>query len=82
MILEIVAIFACVVAGLWIYARWNFGTFEKMGIPVVEYTNPLLGSAPDIYTKIGGLNDVAWMGKYGKIFGVMCHVKHKSIFCC
>ena len=64
------AIVACILAGLWFYARWEYGVLEEMGIPVVEYTNPLLGHTRDIYTKVGGLHDIQWMKKYGPIFGV------------
>ncbi len=58
-----------VIIGLIIYARWEYGVFEKMGLPVVKH-HPILGSIREIYTTVGGLNDVKLMQKYGKIFGV------------
>lgn len=58
-----------VVISLIVYARWEYGTLEKMGIPVVPH-HPILGSTREIYNTPGGLNDYKWMKKYGKIFGV------------
>lgn len=58
-----------VLIGLIIYARWEHGTLEKMGIFVVPH-HPLLGSIKEIYGTVGGLQDYVWMKKYGKIFGV------------
>lgn len=68
-LLVICAIILVVLFGLLIYARWEYGELEKMGIPVVAH-HPLLGSTREIYNTVGGLNDVKWMEKYGKIFGV------------
>ena len=65
-----VAILLCVFGGLWIYARWNYGSLEKMGIPVVKYTHPILGSTKELYETVGGENDIKWMKEYGQIFGV------------
>lgn len=58
-----------VLVGLLIYARWEHGTLEKMGIPIVPH-HPILGSTREIYSAPGGLNDNKWMKKHGKIFGV------------
>ncbi len=68
-LLAICVIILAVVFGLFIYARWEYGELEKMGIPVVAH-HPLLGSIREIYGIVGGLNDVKWMEKYGKVFGV------------
>ncbi|CAL8102597.1 unnamed protein product [Orchesella dallaii] len=65
----IVGVIVCIIAGLYIYVRWNFGTLEKLGIPVVEH-HPLLGSIKEIYGEPGGLYDTQWMRKYGPVFGV------------
>ncbi|CAL8098958.1 unnamed protein product [Orchesella dallaii] len=69
MILLILGGLICIVVGLYIYARWNFGTLEKLGIPVVEH-HPLLGSVKEMYKEVGALNDIKWMNKYGPVFGV------------
>ncbi len=61
-------LFLLVIFGLLIYARWEYGVLEKMGIPVVKH-HPLLGSSSEIYENVGGLNKIKWMNKYGKIFG-------------
>lgn len=58
-----------VVVGLLIYARWEHGILEKMGLPVVKH-HPILGSTREIYGAPGGLNDIKWREKYGNIFGV------------
>jgi len=70
MLFLIIAVLACLLAGLWIYARWNHGVLEEMGIPVVEYTHPLLKHARIIYECVGGLQEVEWRKKYGPVFGV------------
>lgn len=69
MIFIALAVATCIIAGLIIYARWNFGTLEKMGIPVVPY-HPITGHARETYETVGGLNDIIWNKKYGPIFGV------------
>ncbi|ODM98397.1 Cytochrome P450 3A40 [Orchesella cincta] len=70
----------CIVAALYIYARWNFGTLEKLGIPVVEH-HPLLGSVRQMYKEVGALNDIKWMHKYGQVFGVY-EGRQPQIFIC
>ncbi len=62
-------ILSLIAVGLLIYARWEHGTFEKMGIPVVPH-HLFLGSIKELYETVGGLQDYKWMKKYGKIFGV------------
>ena len=55
--------------GLILYARWNYGKLEKLGIPVVK-PHFLLGSSHDMHTKINHLEDYERMKKHGKVFGV------------
>ncbi|ODM99103.1 Cytochrome P450 3A56 [Orchesella cincta] len=54
---------------LIVYARWNYGTLEKMNIPVVK-PSFLLGSTPDLHLKVQHLEDVLRFQKHGKVFGV------------
>ena len=65
----VVAVVICIICGLIIYARWNYGFLENLGIPVV---NPhfLFGSMFTTRFVPIGYRDVAWMKEYGQIFGV------------
>jgi cytochrome P450 len=54
---------------LILYARWNYGFLEKLGIPV-EPPTFVLGSCPDVYKKYPPLEDIRRFRKYGTIFGV------------
>lgn len=70
-ILLISIIFMILIAlGLVSYARWNFGSLEKLGIPVVQRDHFLLASALLPYQKPGGIVDTEHMKKYGSVFGV------------
>ncbi len=69
MILILLSILILVVSILVIYARWNYGTLEKMNIPVVK-PSFLLGSTPDLHLKVQHLEDVARYQKYGSVYGV------------
>jgi len=54
------------------YARWNFGTLEKLGIPVEKPKHFLYGSAIEYFEDICQLNEIKRMQKYGPVFGVIC----------
>lgn len=51
------------------YMRWNYGSLEKLGIPVVK-PHFLLGSLPNRHLIIDHENDYKLFKKYGEIFGV------------
>jgi len=65
----ILALILCVISIVIIYARWNFGVLEKMGIPVVK-PHFLLGSTFLTRFKPTGYRDIDWMKEYGSVFGV------------
>ncbi|CAG7732637.1 unnamed protein product [Allacma fusca] len=69
MLLEVVLIFLSTAILLVIYFRWNYGTLEKLGIPVVE-THFLLGSQSDFHKIIGHERDYEWFETHGEIYGV------------
>lgn len=77
--LILVAAIVCVLVSLWVYGRWNYGTLEKMGIPVVDH-HPLLGSVKAIYKEAGALKDIEWMNKHGPVFGVISNRTHSCHF--
>lgn len=63
------AVFIAALLSLLIYARWNYGTLEKCGIPVIS-PSFLLGSVPEIHEKVQHLEDIRRAEKYGQIYGV------------
>ncbi|CAL8110954.1 unnamed protein product [Orchesella dallaii] len=65
----ILAIFIVIVSCLVLYARWNYGKLEKMGIPVIK-PHFLLGSTYDLFKKAPPVQDVEWMNQFGSVFGV------------
>lgn len=65
----VVAVFLCIIAILISYARWNYGSLEKLGIPVVR-PHFILGSTFNTRFTPIGYRDIAWMKEYGSIFGV------------
>ncbi|CAG7728398.1 unnamed protein product [Allacma fusca] len=69
--LLVLALFAIILlaVALVVYARWNYGFLEKLGIPV-EPPTFMLGSCPDIYKKYPALEDIRRFKQYGSIFGV------------
>lgn len=69
-LLSTLAILLLSAYGLITYARWNFGSLESQGIPVVKPQHFLLGGAMLAFEKNGGLLDVEHMKKYGPVFGV------------
>lgn len=68
-VLIVVAALISLVASLLVYARWNHGTLEKLGIPVIV-DHPLLGSVKATHEEAGALKDIEWIKKYGQVFGV------------
>lgn len=59
------------VTGLVIYARWHYGTLEKIkGLPVVIKPAFVGGSDVFIYKKIVPDQDITNVKKYGKLYGV------------
>jgi hypothetical protein len=59
-----------VVSALIIYARWNYGTLEKVqGLKVVK---PAFvgGSEPFMYKKVVCHNDMQLTKEYGPVYGV------------
>jgi len=65
----VVAIGGFVIAAIT-YARWNFGTLEKLGIPVEKPKHFLYGSAVEYFEDVVQLNEIKRMQKYGPVFGV------------
>lgn len=59
----------CVISLLIIYARWNYGFLEALGIPVVK-PHFILGSLFSTRFDPIGYRDVELMKKHGQIFGV------------
>ncbi|CAG7728211.1 unnamed protein product [Allacma fusca] len=64
-----IGFFLAAILGLLIYARWNYGTLEALNIPVVERSF-LLGSTPDLHSKVQHLEDIARFKKYGPVYGL------------
>ena len=52
------------------YMRWNYGSLEKLGIPVVK-PHLLLGSRPNQHLIVCHENDYDLFKTYGEVFGVM-----------
>lgn len=81
MIETILIVFLTSVAGLAafliFYARWHYGTLEKLGIPVAK-PHFLLGSDPDGHTFVHVEKDLERYRKYGPVFGVK-YEKGKTI---
>lgn len=79
MLLEIDSWFSLVVVGgtlitlvittLIVYARWHYGTLEKLGIPVVK-PHFLLGSNWETRFEQIGYRDVERVKVYGSVYGV------------
>lgn len=65
----ILAVLVGVISIVIIYARWNYGFLEKLGIPVVK-PHFLLGSTFLTRFKPIGYRDIDWMKEYGSVFGV------------
>lgn len=68
-VIILVALLLIVATSLVIYARWNYGTLERLGIPVVK-PSFILGSTPDLHLKVAHFEDIERFKKYGKIYGV------------
>lgn len=51
------------------YIRWNYGTLEKLGIPVIK-PHFLLGSSPNRAEILNHEEDYKWFKQYGEVFGV------------
>ncbi|CAG7732505.1 unnamed protein product, partial [Allacma fusca] len=71
MIAEVFLTLALLSALLVLYLRWNHGTLEKLGIPVVK-THFLLGSQSSFTEVFGPERDLEWFQAHGKIYGVYC----------
>ncbi|CAG7827251.1 unnamed protein product, partial [Allacma fusca] len=69
MLVEFVLLLVSIGALLVLYFRWNYGTLEKLGIPVVK-THFLLGSQSDLNKIVGHERDYEWFQTYGDIYGV------------
>ncbi len=65
----ILAVILCVISIVILYARWNYGVLEKMGIPVVK-PHFLFGSTFLTRFKPIGYRDIDWMKEHGSVFGV------------
>lgn len=54
-----------------VYARWHYGTLERVkGLPVVITPAFIGGSDPYVYKKIVHDQDSENVKKYGKVYGV------------
>ncbi len=63
-------IFLGVIAVILIfYARWNYGHLDGLGFPVIP-PSLILGSVPDIHTKVQHYEDIKRFEKYGPIWGL------------
>ncbi|CAL8109398.1 unnamed protein product [Orchesella dallaii] len=60
---------AGLLAFLIVYARWHYGSLEKLGIPV-ETPHFLLGSNPDGHKIVYAHKDLERFHKYGSVYGV------------
>ena len=70
MILYIVfALIAIVIATAILYARWNYGTLEATGVPVVP-PKFILGSDPHLHKQVLHEMDMKRAKKYGRWWGV------------
>lgn len=56
--------------GLIIYARWHYGSLEKLGIPMAGKPFLIFGNTLDAFSKSGGLMDIERFKKLGPIYGV------------
>ena len=70
MILLVLLTFIIIIlTSIIIYARWNYGSLEALGIPVVK-PSFILGSTPDLHLKVAHLEDIERHKKYGSVYGV------------
>lgn len=69
MLFIILCAFVALVLGLILYARWNYGTLEKLGIPV-DKPHFLLGNTYYTYHTPGGLLDIDNFKRLGPVYGV------------
>lgn len=69
------------VAFLVIFARWHYGSLEKLGIPVAK-PHFILGSDPDGHKIVYQERDLERFKQYGPVFGVMFNAfcLNKQIF--
>lgn len=58
------------ISALFLYARWNYGFLEELGIPVVK-PHFLFGSTFNARFNPVGYRNIGWMKKYGPVFGVI-----------
>ena len=68
-LLILLAIAVIIVASLILYARWNYGVLESLGIPVVK-PHFLLGSTYNFHNEMATDVDIARFKKYGPVYGV------------
>ncbi|CAG7733515.1 unnamed protein product, partial [Allacma fusca] len=69
MFLEFLLTVILSIAVVILYYRWNYGTLEKLGIPVVK-THFLYGSQSDFNKICSHDRDMEWFEKHGEIYGV------------
>jgi len=69
MFLIILAVLVGAVSCLILYARWNYGVLEKLGIPV-EKPHLFLGNTADAYDQSSGLADIEKYKRLGPVYGV------------
>jgi len=58
-----------VIGALIIYARWNYGRLEALGIPVVK-PNFIFGSTFNVHNELTSSIDIERFRKYGPVWGV------------
>jgi hypothetical protein len=66
-----------VIASLIIYARWNYGLLEKMGIPVIKPWLFLGSNYMEPWSIIKDV-EISRQAKYGTIYGVRSNLKYKK----
>jgi hypothetical protein len=74
LLLVVIVLFVIFITSLVIYARWNYGTLEAMGIPVIKPFF-ILGSTPDLHRKVAHFEDIERFKKYGSVYGVSQKLK-------
>ncbi|KAJ6642747.1 Cytochrome P450 3A56 [Pseudolycoriella hygida] len=76
----VLAVVICIISLLILYARWNYGFLESLGIPVAE-PHFIFGSLFSTRFTPIGYRDVDLMKKYGPLFGVYAGRQPKIYVC-
>ena len=69
LLLIVLLTIAGIIASLILYARWNYGVLEALGIPVAK-PHFLLGSTYNAHNELTSSVDIDRLRTYGPVYGV------------